>query len=89
MKDNIVDDEVMYAFSSKVYINMEELESAARKYDKYYDTYDMVYEVKKLKEAIISFGNWFEENKDKVNTALEEYHLQTNKNDKEDVDNGV
>ena len=87
MKDNLIDHEVMYEYSSKVYMDLDELESAAIKYDKYYGTYDMVYEVKKLKEAIFSFSNWFRENHSKVNTALEEYHLQTNKDDKEDVDN--
>ena len=61
---------------NQVYIDLDELELSAKKFDAYYNEYEMVYKVKRLKEAISDFNSWFKENYDKIEEALENYVIE-------------
>lgn len=64
--------ENFYDFSATAYIDFNELERLAKKYDKYHQCYEMSYEVKNLREALEDFNRWMSENRDMLDKVIEE-----------------
>lgn len=64
--------ENFYYLSSTVFIDFNELEKLARKYDSYHECYEMAYEVKNLREAIENFNRWMSENRDMIDIVIED-----------------
>ena len=75
----MIDRESLFDLRSHLYIDLEKLESIAVDYDNYYDVYEMQYEVKRLKEAILNFRKWLKVNMDNINDMIDNYKKENHK----------